>query len=390
MPAFTCLMLEWIFWIALLLGIYPYAIYPVLVKLLGGALQRSVRADDTFTPRVTVLTAAYNEAAHIAATLRNKLSQDYPADLLDVIVVSDESTDGTDELVTAIANESGRVRLMRQVPRQGKTAGLNLAIAEARGDIVVFSDANSIYRPDTIRRLVRNFADPAVGYVTGKMIYVNPDGSMVGDGCSAFMRYENALRAAETQVGSIVGVDGGVDAVRRQLYRPMRADQLPDFVLPLTVVEQGYRVIFEPKAELTEETLTSESSEYRMRVRVALRALWALWDKRSLLNPFRSGVFAWQLWSHKLLRYMSFIPLAVAAVTNWLLLAGHPAYLAGVVGQGVFAVFVIAALVGPSCVGRSALGRYCLYFALLNWASAVAFVRFVRGQKQVLWQPRVG
>ncbi|MBB6091632.1 cellulose synthase/poly-beta-1,6-N-acetylglucosamine synthase-like glycosyltransferase [Povalibacter uvarum] len=383
-------MLEWIFWILLLLGVYPYVLYPIFVKLIGKVVHRRIAASDTYLPRVTVLTAAFNEAAHIEATVRNKLQQDYPAELLDVIVISDESVDGTDDIVARIAAENSRVRLLRQVPRQGKTSGLNLAMPEARGEIVIFADANSIYRPDTIRRLVRNFADPKVGYVTGKMVYVNPDGSLVGDGCSAFMRYENALRAAETQVGSVVGVDGGVDAVRPRLYKPMRADQLPDFVLPLTVVEQGYRVVFEPEANLTEDTLTTEGSEYRMRVRVALRALWALWDKRGLLNPFRYGLFAWQLWSHKVLRYMSFLPLVVAMVLNWWLLDSGPIYIAALVGQLVFLVFVATALIGPRAIGQSALGRYCFYFALLNWASAVAFTRFLRGQKQVLWQPRVG
>jgi cellulose synthase/poly-beta-1,6-N-acetylglucosamine synthase-like glycosyltransferase len=383
-------MIEWIFWLLLFLGVYPYAIYPVLVKLLGRISPRPVHSDDSFRPRVTVLTAAYNEAAHIEATVRNKLQQAYPPDLLDVIVVSDESMDGTDAIVEAIASQDPRVRLLRQVPRQGKTAGLNLAMPEARGEIVIFADANSIYRPDTIAKLVSNFADPAVGYVTGKMVYVNPDGSLVGDGCSAFMRYENSLRAAETAVGSVVGVDGGVDAVRRSLYRPMRADQLPDFVLPLTVVEQGYRVVYEPAAVLTEDTLTTQGSEYRMRVRVALRALWALWDKRGLLNPLRSGLFAWQLGSHKLLRYLSFLPLAGAIILNWLLLDRGLIYVAGAAGQVLFALFVGVAIAGPGVLRRSALGRYCLYFALLNWASAVALTRFLRGHKQVLWQPRVG
>lgn len=383
-------MLEGLFWLSVLLGVYPYAVYPLLVRLAAVVLNRPVGHAATSMPRITVITAAFNEAAHIEATVRNKLSQQYPAELIDVIVVSDESSDGTDDIVQRIAAESGRVRLIRQQPRQGKTAGLNLAMREARGEIVVFADANSIYRPDAIAQLARNFADPKVGYVTGKMVYVNPDGSLVGDGCSAFMRYENALRAAETRIGSIVGVDGGVDAVRKALYRPMRADQLPDFVLPLTVVEQGYRVVYEPDAVLTEETLTTQSSEYRMRVRVALRALWALWDKRALLNPFKTGLFAWQLWSHKLLRYLSFVPLAAALVLNWVLLSHGPLYLAAAALQVMFLLFVLAALVGPRALGQSALGRYCFYFALLNWASAVAFLRFIRGQKQVLWQPRTG
>jgi len=383
-------MLDVWFWTLLLVGLYPYVIYPVVVAALGRLANRTVRRDDAFVPQVTVITAAFNEQAHIGATIDNKLRQDYPPDRLDMIVVSDASADRTDDIVREFAAREPRVQLLRNEARAGKTAGLNLAIPRARGEIVVFADANSIYRPDAIAKLVRNFADPQVGYVTGSMRYVSADGSMVGDGCSAYMRYENALRLAETRIGSIVGVDGGVDAIRRDLYRPMRPDQLPDFVAPLTVAEQGFRVIYEPDAVLTEDTLSVQSQEYRMRVRVALRAFWALWDKRALLNPFRFGLYAWQLWSHKLLRYLSFLPLAAAMALNWLLLPRGGIYALGAAAQVLFAILCVAALAGMRGVGQLSVTRYCFYFFLLNWASAVAFVRFVRGQKQVLWQPRVG
>jgi cellulose synthase/poly-beta-1,6-N-acetylglucosamine synthase-like glycosyltransferase len=383
-------MVEAWFWALLVVGVYPYAIYPVLVAVLGRLTHRVVRQDDRYLPHVTVITAAFNEQAHIEATVLNKLSQDYPADKLDVIVVSDASSDATDDIVRRIATRDARVQLLRNETRAGKTSGLNLAIPRARGEIVVFADANSIYRPDAIRKLVRNFADERVGYVTGRMLYVNADGSLVGDGCSAYMRYENALRAAETRLGSIVGVDGGVDAIRRSLYRPMRPDQLPDFVSPLAVAEQGYRVVYEPEAVLTEETLSAQSQEYRMRVRVALRAFWALWDKRALLSPWGFGLYAWQLWSHKLLRYLSFFPLVAAVGLNWVLLPRGGIYALGVAAQILFGVLCLLAAAGVRGIGQSAPARYCYYFFLLNWASAVAFARFVRGQKQVLWQPRVG
>jgi len=279
---------------------------------------------------------------------------------------------------------------LRQEPRAGKTAGLNRLLERAQGEIIVFADANSMYRADTVRKLIAAFADPAVGYASGRMLYVDREGSLVGDGCTAYMRYENALRALESAVGSVAGVDGGVDAVRRSLYQPMQPDQLPDFVLPLAVVEQGYRVVYVPEAVLEEETLTSGSAEYRMRVRVTLRALWALWDKRALLNPLRFPLFSWQLASHKLLRYLSFLPLGVAAVTNWWLVPEAPVYrmLAGI--QCCIAVLALLAIWGPKRLGEFALARYSYYFLLLNWASAVAFARFVRGEKQVLWQPRTG
>jgi cellulose synthase/poly-beta-1,6-N-acetylglucosamine synthase-like glycosyltransferase len=380
---------ELLFWASLALGLYPYLGYPLCVALLRIFRPRPVRAG-AITPHVTVVISAYDEAGHIEATVHNKLAQQYPHELLDVIVASDASTDGTDELLDRLAQENSRVTFIRQEHRGGKTAALNRLVERSRGEIIVFADANSMYRPDTIRRLVEAFADPKVGYATGRMLYVDPQGSLIGDGCTAYMKYENVLRAWETGIGSIVGVDGGVDAVRRSLYQSMRSDQLPDLVLPLTIVEQGYRVVFVPDAVVEENTLTTQSAEYRMRVRVALRAFWALNDKRGLLNPLRYPLFSWQLASHKLLRYLSFLPLGVAAVLNWLLLSADGIYSHLAVAQCCAALLSYVALRGPAPLRRFALARYCYYFLLLNWASAVAFVRFVRREKQIIWEPRTG
>jgi hypothetical protein len=170
----------------------------------------------------------------------------------------------------------------------------------------------------------------------------------------------------------------------------MRSDQLPDLVLPLTVVEQHYRVIFVPEAVVEENTLTTQSAEYQMRVRVALRAFWALNDKRALLNPLRYPLFSWQLASHKLLRYLSFLPLGLAALLNWWLLPRGGIYSALATAQCCAVLLAYVALRGPVRLRKFALARYCYYFLLLNWASAVAFVRFMRGEKQVVWQPRTG
>ena len=380
---------ETLFWICLAVGLYPYAGYPLCIALLAAIRPHPARSGP-ITPTVTVVISAYNEASHIATTVRNKLTQDYPAMLLDVMVVSDGSTDGTDEVLLQLASQDPRVSYARQEPRSGKTAALNGLVERARGELVVFADANSMYRPDTVRRLVEAFADPGVGYASGRMLYVDPRGSLVGDGCTAYMRYENALRRYESAIGSVVGVDGAVDAIRRSLYRPMRSDQLPDFVMPLSVVEQGYRVVYVPEAVLEEETLTNESAEYRMRVRVALRALWALWDKRALLNPLRYPLFGWQLASHKLLRYLSFAPLTLAALCSWLLVPRSGLYLTLTAAQGVAAALALAATLGPRRLRAFPATRYCYYFVLLNWASAVAFGRFLRGDKQAVWQPRTG
>lgn len=379
-----------LFWISLALLFYVYIGYPMLLTLLGIG-RRTVHGEVAELPSVSILIAAYNEAGDIEATLRNKLALDYPRDRMEILVVSDESTDGTDAIVEEVAAAADiPVKLVRQQPRRGKTAGLNLVVPQASGDILVFSDANSLYEAQALRRLVACFADPAVGYATGKMVYTNPEGALLGDGCSSYMKYENRLRERETRLGSVVGVDGGIDAMRRSLYTPLAADQLPDFVQPLKVVEQGYRVVYAPDALLMEAALGNAGSEYPMRVRVALRAMWALHDMRALLNPFRYGLFSLQLVSHKLLRYLAFIPLLLVFITNILLLPAGPVYPLLLSGQ---LLFYFLAWLGYRSEGRGDSPRYLAlpyYFTLLNLASLHAAWRYLKGEKQVIWKPREG
>jgi hypothetical protein len=205
------------------------------------------------------------------------------------------------------------------------------------------------------------------------------------------MAYENKLREWETQLGSIVGVDGGVDALRRSLWKPMRADQLPDFVEPLAVREQGYRVVYEPRALLYEDALAAAGDEFRMRVRVSLRAFHALKDKASLLNPARFGLFAWQLWSHKVLRYLAFLFMAGALGANWALASRTNSAFWGVLmlGQlGFYALAVYGQLANGRRQAPPRAAGLAYYLCVVNLASAVAFGQFLQGKKQVTWKPR--
>lgn len=371
------------FWTAVVFVGYVYVGYPLTLCVLPR--RRIGDANVGTLPRVTVLIAAHNEATEIVATVRNKLEQNYPPELLDVIVVSDGSTDGTAEMVEALGLP--RVTVLRQEPRQGKTMALNRGVETASGELLVFSDANSLYGPDAVRRLTRPFEDGAVGYVTGQLVYRVRTKTAVGRGSGMYIRYENWIRRLETQVGSIVGVNGGIDAVRRSLYRPMRADQLPDLILPLRVVEQGYRVVYRDDAVSYEEALGQHGDEYKMRVRVSLRALHGIWEMRYLLAP-RYKLFAFQLLVHKLLRYLVVVPLGVALLCS-AFLASRPPYGALL---GLQASFYTIALIGWVFGGRVRLGLVFVpfYFCLINLAAAVALVRFFRGERQVVWTPRTG
>ena len=374
-----------LFYGSLFAMVYVYVGYPAIISAF--ALIRARRPQQDHELRsITIAIAAHNEEKHIEATILNKLSLDYPPDRREIIVISDASTDRTDEIVRKY-RDSG-VTLLRQEQRAGKTAALNSAVPQARGEIIVFSDANSMYAADALKNLVSNFHDRSVGYVTGKMIYTDPDGTTIGSGCSLYMRYENFLRQQETMVGSVVGVDGGIDAIRKELYVSMKPDQLPDFVLPLHVVRQGYRVVYEPRAILKEPSLKTADDEYRMRVRVSLRALWALFDMRRLLGPSQSCLFAWQLWSHKVLRYLCFVFMVSAYASNIALLRVSRFYALFFAAQTTAYAF---ALISP-ILERYGIGFLYIfnYFVLLNGAAMHAFVKFLRGERQVIWTPRKG
>jgi len=383
------ILVEILFFISLTMTLYIYFGYPGLLCLYTMIEKKKVIVGP-FLPSVSILIAAYNEEDIIEATVRNKLLLDYPGDKFEIIVISDASDDHTDDIIKKYSYKDIRVKLIRQEPRAGKTAALNKGLRHATGEIIVFSDANSIYQSDALKSLVQNFYDPAVGYVTGKMTYIMSSSIAVGSGCSAYMKYENFLRSHETRLGSIVGVNGGIDAVRKSLYRPMQPDQLPDFVLPLKVVEQGYRVVYEPGALLQEASSISSNDEYKMRVRVSLRSLWALKNMKSLFNPIKYGLFAWELLSHKALRYLGFVFLFGLYVSN--LLLWHK----GFSFQVLFVlqtIFYISASLAFSLEqrGRSSGVLYIPYFfSLINLACAHAFLRFLFGQKQVIWTARAG
>jgi len=374
-----------VFWISLFLIAYPYAIYPFVLVVWGRVRARPV-ARAAIEPTVSVLIPAYNEADVIAATLAAMTAQDYPKERLQILVVSDCSDDGTDDIVRTFADRG--VELLRQTERGGKALGLNAAVKRASGEIVVFCDANARFAPGAVRSLVQNFADPSVGYVTGKLTVASEGGVASGNG-DAYLRFEEGLRAAETRVGSVIGVNGGCDAIRRALYSDIPKELITDFVLPLRVIAAGKRVVFDPQAASLEDGNEELQSEFSMRVRVALRALQGLVHMRRLLNPLRYPAASFCIFSHKVVRYMAFVFLATALLSNVALAIGSPFYRGLLVAH--LAVYALAAC-GLAGLGRR-LGLLAVapaYLLMSYSAFAVATWRFLRGQTMATWKPRAG
>lgn len=373
-----------LFWGALILVVYAYVGYPLLTWLLSRLLPRPVQ-QAPITPRLSLIIAAHNEAQDIAAKLENALALDYPPGKREIIVASDCSTDATDALVAAYAAQG--VQLYRQTEHLGKTVAQNGAVKLATGDILVFSDATTHCQPEALRQLVRNFADPAVGCVAGQLVYVDAHTTSIGQGCRSYWSYEKLLKQSESQLGSLIGVSGCLYAVRRSSYARLTPELIDDFVVATEIHRRGLRTVYEPRAIATERTNQRSRDEFRMRVRVIEQTLTALQRYRAVLNPWRHGLFAWQLLSHKVLRYAVPLLLLVVFLSNawlretgalyqgfwWLQLAAYGAALLGGVAQAL----------------RLRLGPLALpyYFVLANAAGLVALGQFLRGETHVVWTP---
>src|SRR5438105_7093259 len=269
-----------IFILSLLLVAYAYAGYPVLIFILSRLFHRPVHKAE-ITPKVSLIITAYNEERDIAAKLENTLALDYPADKLEIIVASDCSTDRTDEIARSFARRG--VRLHRQAERLGKTAAQNEAVALARGEIILFSDATTLYREDVLRAMLPNFADESVGCVAGRLIYVDPTASGVGRGAKSYWGYETFLKTHESRACSLIGASGCLYAVRRAAYVPMYHEACSDFLIATVMVEQGLRAVYEPDAVCTEETNRRADKELRMRVRVIKQTFTDLWRHRAMM-----------------------------------------------------------------------------------------------------------
>ena len=366
---------EVIFWSAAFLIFYSYLGYPAALFVLSRVRCHQVRRR-AFHPSVSFIITARNEAARIAEKLENALAQDYPASQLEIIVASDCSSDATDAIVR---RDFPRVRLVRSPRREGKEAAQALAIAAARGDIFVFSDVATALAPDCVSRLVENFADPSVGCVSSTDRFVDAAGEISGEG--AYVKYEMWLRILETRVNSLVGLSGSLFAARRELCSEWPSDLQSDFSTLLRGVQMGYRGVLDPESAGYYRNITDSRGEFSRKVRTVVRGLTVLGAHTHMLNPARYGCFAWQLASHKLSRWV--VPFAmIAALGANLLLLGSPFYALLLIAQ--------AAFYATACVGLKTGASFLRLPAFLLQANAAvltAWLRYLRGERMVVWNP---
>jgi hypothetical protein len=371
---------EIVFWLAAVLVLYAYLGYPLLLVALRGMVRRPGGAETTDCfPSVTMIIPVHNEERVIDDKLKNLDALRYPRDRLLVLIVSDGSTDRTRERVLAHGSDLP-LRFLELGLRQGKAAALNLGLQHAGSEIVVFTDASILLDTDALTHIVRRFQDPAIGCVSGE------DHIPGGGGEGLYGRYELWLRNLEAQVSSIAGASGSFYAMRTRLCAPFLPGMAPDFLSVLVTVGQGYRAVTEPRAFGTMSSLKSARGEFQRKVRTLIRGMTALWHARGLLNPFRSGLFALVLWSHKLARWLVPFFLLVMLLANvWLL--DEPFYLFSGLAQIAFYALALLGLFGVRVLRDSLLGKVPMYFTVVNGAILVAWLQFLAGTRLEIWEP---
>lgn len=372
-----------IFWVSLVGILYTYVGYAILITLLARWRARPVKKGDS-TPTVTMLVAAYNEEECIGRKVENTLALDYPQDKLELLVITDGSTDGTNAVVSSYASRN--VRLLYQPERQGKVGALIRGFPQAQGEVVIFSDANSYFQPDTLRKLVRNFADPEVGGASGAKRMLSRGDIVAREGEGLYWRYESYLKACDSAVSSVMGVPGEIWAARRSAYIPPDPDTLlDDFVASLRMVEAGWRVVFEPEAVAYEDASPSLRAEWQRRSRNAAGG-WQAFFKLPGLLRHPSKLITFQYLSHRMARWMVTPELFILLLLSNLALLRQPFYLSAFALQ--MALYLLAGL-GWLLAARGRRVRWLLapfYIGLLNAAALVGGWRFLFGKQSVVWR----
>lgn len=373
---------EIFFWLSVTALLYVYIGYPFTLLCLS-AFCRTARATPGYTPFLSILIAAYNEEAGIKKKIEQSLDLDYPPDKLEILVLSDGSTDRTNEIVQSFSDP--RVRLLHLRGRKGKTNAQNEGVRYARGEVLVFSDATTIYHRQALRYLASNYADSSVGAVSGRYQYFDLQGSSpTGLGTMAFWNYENYVKKMQSTIRTISGCCGCIYSVRREIYTPLAAEVISDLVQPLHVIRKGYRAVFEDRALAYEETTRSTSEEFSMRVRVVTRGMRGLLSVPALLMPWKFGWVSFQLWSHKISRWL--VPFFLLGLLGSnLLLWRSPSYRLFLGIQVAFYALTLLSLLVPVQRLWKPLGMP-LYFCTLNAAALFSVIEVLRGKKYIAWQ----
>ncbi len=377
-----------VFWASGATIVATYVVFPVGLLVRGALMRRPVRSA-AIEPSVSVIIAARNEAPVIGRRLENLAALDYPRERLEVVIASDGSEDATAAIV---ADWSDRGVRLLDLPRVGKADALNAAVAASSGEILVFSDANSMFAPDAVRALVRRFADPEVGGVAGDQRYeAAATGDALAEGERGYWDLDRLLKMAESRAGNVVSATGAIYAIRRELFRPVTAGVTDDFITSVAVVAQHRRLVFARDAVAYEPPAVSGGDEFGRKVRIMTRGLRGTILMRELLDPRQHGFYAIQLAWHKIFRRLMVVPLLGLFASSLLLVGRGRLYtLAAVAQVGAYALGVTGLALRDQPLGRKKVLSFPAFFCLVNLAALQALRNIATGRHIDRWEPQRG
>jgi cellulose synthase/poly-beta-1,6-N-acetylglucosamine synthase-like glycosyltransferase len=375
-------MIETLFWVVLGLVAYAYFGYPALL-IVFGRLRRMPKPNELAPlPSVSLLIVAYNEEKVIREKIENSLVLNYPKDRLEIVIASDASTDETDRIAQEYAARG--VRLIRRPTRGSQTGAQNHAAPQVQSDIIIFSDANSMYDRDAVRKMAESFGDPEVGCVVGRLKYANIADSDTSYGEGLYQRYEAFLKERQSRSGSLLFGNGAIYAIRRSLYAPVDPRYDHDTIVPLRCAAAGHRVVYQAGALAYEKASTDPGAEFRRKVRIIVRDAWTFLGLKLMVPRFW---ITFNILSHKILRWLVPFFLIIALFLNAFLL-DQPLYLTTMAIQVLFYASAALGFLLPRQGRGIALLRIPFYFCMVNLACLVAILKVCRGQKMFTWQPR--
>jgi len=373
---------EYVFLASVALIVYAYAGYPLVLGVVTLFRTRPVQKGDE-KPSVTFIITAYNEEKRIADKLENTLALVYPSSKLEVLVASDCSSDATDEIVKSYKDRD--IRLVRAPARKGKEAAQKLAIDIAGGDVIVFSDVATILPDHSVSNIVKNFRDPTIGCVSSVDRFLDQDGRASGEG--AYVRYEMFLRSLETRVNSLVGLSGSFFAARREVCEGKWSEDLQsDFNTVLNSIRMGLRGVADPESVGYYKNIADERKEYDRKVRTVLRGISVFMRSLELVNPLRHPVFAWQLFSHKLCRWLVPFGMILAFVSNGFLALSLQWYATLFVFQILSYSMALGGILWKPLLRFSTI-RLFSFFLLVNASIFQAWILYWSGERLVTWEP---
>jgi len=375
------IMLIFIFLLSLFMVFYAYFGYPVSLLIIKKFRSKKVKRE-LLTPPVTLIITAFNEEKRIQEKLENSLKLDFPEENLQILVASDGSTDATNDIVRSY--EAKGIELLEVVKRGGKENAQKEAVSYARGNIIIFSDVSTILKPWGLMEIVSNFADPFIGCVSSEDRLIGQDGNPSGEGF--YVQYEMWLRRLESRVNSVVGLSGSFFAARKEVCQDFSGDVQSDFRTLLSSMKLGLRGVSDPKAIGSYLNIADESRELERKVRTVLRGLTVFFKHLEFLNVFKYGLFSYQLFCHKLLRWLVPLFLVTTLLCNMILAYTSALFLFLLIGQLAFYGIGVYGWLTQSLNG---VLKIPMFFIVVNIAIAVAWWQYLSGNRVVLWEPSV-